>query len=468
MILISNKIIAQDFIRIENGRFYQGLKEFSFLGFNAYYLQSETAKGNAFIADDVIETARENGFGVIRTWAFNDNDDEKYPGVIQTAPGLYSEAGLKALDYVVFKAKSNGIKLILTLSNNYKDFGGVPQYVRWAEKYLPGKYSHSDFFTLDSIKSWYKHYIHMLLNRTNTYTGVRYKDEPAIFAFELMNEAENAGKPYRVLLSWYNQMSAYMKDIDKNHLLATGEAGYDSFKDQYSGSDLFYNGSDFLFNGYKGTSYFYDTRLDNIDFASYHLYPTGYGFSPQAGTTWIKEHEGIALAAAKPALLGEFGARDEKEKSYRMWLNEIMKTSHRSAIVWQYIHPRLGYNDGFGFNESNSGLFSLFTSYIGKLKDSTWAPPPVAVTESELYQNYPNPFNPVTHIKYSLAEDCYIIFELFNTLGERVALLDEGQKSKGVYEVTLSFEDKLLGSGVYIYSLRAGTQFFSRKMILMK
>ncbi len=38
------------------------------------------------------------------------------------------------------------------------------------------------FYTRETIKDWYKGYVHELLIRENSFTGVAYKDEPAILA----------------------------------------------------------------------------------------------------------------------------------------------------------------------------------------------------------------------------------------------------------------------------------------------
>ena len=42
------------------------------------------------------------------------------------------------------------------------------------------------FYTDSRVKQAYKNYVYMLLTRTNTYTGVQYRNDPTIFSFELM------------------------------------------------------------------------------------------------------------------------------------------------------------------------------------------------------------------------------------------------------------------------------------------
>ena len=132
-------------------------------------------------------------------------------------------------------------------------------------------------------------------------------------------------------------MSGRFKSIDHNHLLTTGEIGYDNHVENYSDPDFYYNGSYFLFNGSKGTSYIENTSLDNIDYASFHLYPDSWRFEPLAGNTWINDHIDISDIYQKAALLGEFGVINEKVKNYKIYFETIRSTPSRSAIIWNYI-----------------------------------------------------------------------------------------------------------------------------------
>ena len=83
-----------------------------------------------------------------------------------------------------------------------------------------------------------------------------------------------------------------------------------------------------------------------------------------------------------------------------------------------------------------------------------------------LAQNFPNPFNPVTTINYSLAKAGFVQLKIFNITGQEIMNLVQGNKPAGSY--TVKFNAGNLGSGVYIYQLRAGDFVESRKMILIK
>ncbi len=80
--------------------------------------------------------------------------------------------------------------------------------------------------------------------------------------------------------------------------------------------------------------------------------------------------------------------------------------------------------------------------------------------------NYPNPFNPTTIVRYALPHRSHVTLTVFNTLGQRVAKLVNGEIDAGYHEV--QFNATSLASGVYFYRLQAGSYTATRKLCVMK
>lgn len=86
--------------------------------------------------------------------------------------------------------------------------------------------------------------------------------------------------------------------------------------------------------------------------------------------------------------------------------------------------------------------------------------------EISLEQNYPNPFNPTTVINYQLPSSMDVTLQVFDMTGRRVAVLQQGTMPAGAH--TVNFDASNLSSGVYMYSLQAGQQVYTRKLTLIK
>ena len=89
-----------------------------------------------------------------------------------------------------------------------------------------------------------------------------------------------------------------------------------------------------------------------------------------------------------------------------------------------------------------------------------------AVRVFSLNQNYPNPFNPSTTIRYGLPNRSHVSLTVFNTLGQQVSILRNGEEDAGYHEV--QFNATNLPSGVYFYRLRAGDFVETKRLLLIR
>ena len=83
-----------------------------------------------------------------------------------------------------------------------------------------------------------------------------------------------------------------------------------------------------------------------------------------------------------------------------------------------------------------------------------------------LYQNYPNPFNPSTTIKFALPVKTNLSLSVYNTLGEKVAEIFNGELEEGYHE--MMFNASGLSSGIYFYKIESENYSATKKLMLLK
>ena len=114
------------------------------------------------------------------------------------------------------------------------------------------------------------------------------------------------------------------------------------------------------------------------------------------------------------------------------------------------------------FNGTLDSLRNL-TNRVPTVVDASAAPMP---THYSLAQNYPNPFNPSTIISYQLPTSTLVVLKVFDVLGREVETLVNARQSAGNHSVRFNASD--LPSGVYFYTLQAGTYHHTKKLLLLK
>ncbi|KAG9443130.1 hypothetical protein H6P81_018984 [Aristolochia fimbriata] len=251
------------FVRTRGTQFMLDGSPFLFNGFNSYWMMHVAADpAERPKVSTVFRDAAAAGLTVCRTWAFGGGGYN----ALQISPGVYDERVFQALDFVVSEANKYDIRLILSFVNNFGDFGGRSQYVKWAQNSGVQVNGDDDFYTNPVVKDYYKNHIKSVVTRFNTITRTTYKDDPTIMAWELINEPRcQADYSGNTVDGWVKEMAYYVKSLDSKHLLEIGMEGFygDSVPERKQ------------FNpGYQvGTDFIKSNQLQEIDYTTIHAYP---------------------------------------------------------------------------------------------------------------------------------------------------------------------------------------------------
>jgi len=213
----------KNFITAKGDRLRDGDQEFRFISFNIPNLlaiednmpfteRNAWRLPNAFEIEDALKTIKLMGGSVARTYVITVKRKIDGPEIIKyvEGPGKFNERAFQTMDSVLAIANKVGVRLLIPFVDNWKWMGGVPQYAEFRGK------SQESFWTDVQIKADFKKTISFILNRKNTITGIPYKADKAILAWELGNELRD------VPMDWIAEMAAYVKSIDANHLVNDG------------------------------------------------------------------------------------------------------------------------------------------------------------------------------------------------------------------------------------------------------
>ncbi|KAF4437488.1 hypothetical protein F53441_13025 [Fusarium austroafricanum] len=337
--------VPAGFVTTDGTKFSLDGKDFFFAGSNAYYLPFNVWGTDHYKDVKIgLEAAKAAGLKVMRTWAFHDNNRTfvssglpKYnTGAENTVMQFFESDGkvkidLSKLDVVIEAAEATNMKLILALTNNWADYGGMDVYT----VNLGGRY-HDDFYRLPAIKKAFKNYISAVVNR--------YKDSPAVFAWEIANEPRCGANAQRnlprgpdctpkTITSWVDEMSTYIKSLDPDHLVTTGsEGGFNRKSD------------DWTYNGADGTDFDAEIALPNIDFNTFHSYPQYWSKTPEWVVQWIKDHAAAGASAKKPVIHEEYGWQDKSTRvaTISKWQKASLDLK-MSDMYWQFGTSKYSY-----------------------------------------------------------------------------------------------------------------------------
>ena len=266
--------------------------------------------------------------------------------------------------------------MILTLENYWEGFGGIDKKLEALGMDSGTHNARSKWYTNETCKAWYKSYASHLINRTNSYTGEKYKDDTTLFAWGLMNEArfQDSGEDYssRTLRAWVDEMGAYVKSLDPNHMVSIELEGH---------------GAKYGFGNDEGNNFVYVQQSPYVDYCSIHIYPDEEWCDMSLDTTKRIMQMLIDDAhnqVGKPVVVGEFNGKRSNPKLIDYWkavLGTLYDNDGAGFLFWNY---SLNYIDKHTVNNGD-GVLDYFKEMVNKYADRvTGAPETDVDTDTEI------------------------------------------------------------------------------------
>ena len=298
---LSSESVFTRFVYRDGDRLMDENGELRFISFNipclhynednmAFTQMNPWRPTNEFEITDALEAVKQMGGQVVRTYTLSvrvSGEDPNIPRHI-LGPGQFDEKTFQALDMVLAVANRKKIRIIFPFIDNWKWWGGIE-----AAAAFRGKKA-KDFWTDPELFEDYKGIVRYVINRTNSVTGVQYRDDKAILAWETGNELVC---PHE----WTTKAAAYIKNIDRNHL---------------------------VLDGYHTTILRNESIQDeNIDLVTTHHYSK----NPNETVNQIKRNTARARGK-KPYFVGEFGfiPTDAVEAV----LQTVIEEKVSGALIW--------------------------------------------------------------------------------------------------------------------------------------
>jgi mannan endo-1,4-beta-mannosidase len=292
------------FVIVKGQDFYLQDKQFRSIGINRYNILTHNTQGgnqvgcaNPFTEaqlDTMFANLQSKGVTTVRFWAFQS----------------FTKSGkdMSRLDYVVAIAEKYNIKLIPVFENHWQDC--TEEGEKSKQWYTSGYQSAYGSYPLSL-----KQYISAIVPR--------YKDNPTILAWEIINEPRDVDE--QTLYQFAKDISQHIKSVDENHLVSIGMAG------AYSSDELYER----VYN------------LSTIDYIDYH----DYDFEQDSLPTPLAERMTLAKRLNKPFVIGESGVQstiENREQLFEEKMQAFFKERGSVYLIWSYGDAYIT-NDGFNF-----------------------------------------------------------------------------------------------------------------------
>lgn len=364
LLTFSFSYAQKGFVKVKNQQFVINEKAYYYIGTNYWYggllaLQKDPVRGKQRLIKE-LDFLKAQGINNLRVLVGSEgkgkiNGVDRVEPSLQPEHGVFNEALLKGLDFLLMEMHKRKMYAVLFLSNNWEWSGGFLQYLNWNgqldNETLKRKLTWdeqrdytSKFYNCESCKADYNKQLSYIFKHKSIYSGKTYASEPAIMAWELANEP----RPMRAeaipaYKTWIENTSALIKSMDKNHLVTIGTEGIMGTEEN---AELFTQ----------------IHQLKNIDYLTIHIWPKNWGWFKDVPTTenlkqvidktseYIKTHEAIAKTLNKPLVVEEFGLPRDGH-SFAISSSTTLRDAYYKSIfnVWKESKKQNGAIAGCNF-----------------------------------------------------------------------------------------------------------------------
>ena len=289
----------KNFITVKGDKLMDGDAELRFISCNVpnlHYIEdylpfngtNQWRLPDEFEIRDALLSIKQMGGKVARIYVFSVRKEGDTVEIFHVeGPGKFNEEAFKTFDKVLQIANEVGIRLIVPFVDNWWWWGGPKEYAAFRGK------PKDAFWTDEQLIADFKKTIEFVLQRTNTLTGIPYKQDKAVLAWETGNEIS---PPF----SWTKEIAAYIKSIDANHLVLEGSGAREISKEALEDPNL-----DIL-----ATHYYHDAK---------------------AAVNFIVKNRQMTKGK-KPFIVGEFGIVPTED--IRMITDTVINQGLSGAMIW--------------------------------------------------------------------------------------------------------------------------------------
>ena len=289
----------KNFITVKGDKLMDGDAELRFISCNVpnlHYIEdylpfngtNQWRLPDEFEIRDALLSIKQMGGKVARIYVFSVRKEGDTVEIFHVeGPGKFNEEAFKTFDKVLQIANEVGIRLIVPFVDNWWWWGGPKEYAAFRGK------PKDAFWTDEQLIADFKKTIEFVLQRTNTLTGIPYKQDKAVLAWETGNEIS---PPF----SWTKEIAVYIKSIDANHLVLEGSGAREISKEALEDPNL-----DIL-----ATHYYHDAK---------------------AAVNFIVKNRQMTKGK-KPFIVGEFGIVPTED--IRMITDTVINQGLAGAMIW--------------------------------------------------------------------------------------------------------------------------------------